>query len=477
MFVRNKKLLAASYFIAIFGAVLFVQRASASAATITVSGGCSIENAVASANADANTGGCTGSGTYGDDTISIPAGTWTLASQPNATGNTTITGAGQGQTIIDGGGTVDGLGCDGSAGKKNFVVSHLTITGTPNGAIGSELCNLAVNDVEITNGSSGAIFANLSEEGENYTFDVSNVYIHGNELAVAIGIIVDSTSTGGVTVDSHITNVTIVNNTVLSPIPYQMGILINDKYGDGNVLNTWIRNATISNGDNSIAIQSFTNNTGHASLSLINNTLVGNHSDSVSPLAGGLTLGGDTGSQIIASLQNNIFNDNTANCYIDGGPAMVINSLGYNLADDATCGTATLGDQFNVATIQDFLGPVQNNGGLVPTMELLAGSTAIDAGSSESGLETDARGIARPQGSAYDIGAFEVQQAGSGNNSGGNAGQNTNNSGSGGSSGGSLAETGAHLISPVLLLLALTSATYGTIRLARKKNLYRSINR
>lgn len=477
MFVRNKKLLAASYFIAIFGAVLFVQRASASAATITVSGGCSIENAVASANADANTGGCTGSGTYGDDTISIPAGTWTLASQPNVTGNTTITGAGQGQTIVDGGGTVNGLGCDGSAAKKNFIVSHLTITGTPDGALASELCNIAINDVEITNVSGGAIYANLSQEGESYTFDASNLYIHGNEIYVAIGIIVDSTSNGGVSVDTHITNVTITDNTVVSPAPYVMGILLNDKYGDGNVLNTWIRNATISNGDNSIAIQSYTNNAGQASLSLINNTLVGNHSDSVSPLAGGLSLGGDTGSRMTASLQNNIFADNTDNCYIDGdaGPSVVINSLGYNLADDATCGTAATGDQFNVATIQDFLGPVQDNGGLIPTMALLAGSTAIDAGSSESGLETDARGIARPQGSAYDIGAFEVQQAGSGNNNNGsgNAGDNTSNNGSGGG----LAETGAHLISPVLLVLALAGGTYGTIRIARKKNLYRSNSR
>lgn len=474
MFVRNKKLLAAAYFIAIFGAVLFVQRASASAATITVSGGCSFENAVASANTDSNTGGCTGSGSYGDDTVSVPSGTWALTSQPMITDNLTITGSGMSTTTIDGDGSYNVVYCDGSANVVNVSVSGLKIINTPQGGIGGSWCNFDISRVELSNATGFGIFADLSKDNTNFTLSVSDTYIHDSVLSHGIALAVDAT-TGNVGVETHINRVTIVNNTVQSPLPYFTGILINDKYGTNNNFQTWITNSTISNGNNSMGIYSYTRDGTSASLGIINNTIVGNQPGNA-PLAGGVNIIGATSAQIQASLQNNIFANSSVNCYKDGGSFVALNSLGYNLADDATCGTAATGDQFNVATIQDFLGPLQNNGGLVPTMELLAGSTAIDAGSSESGLETDARGIARPQGSAYDIGAFEVQQAGSGNSSsggGGNADQNTSNN----SSGGGLAETGAHLISPVLLLLALSGATYGTIRVARKKNLYRSINR
>jgi hypothetical protein len=54
-----------------------------------------------------------------------------------------------------------------------------------------------------------------------------------------------------------------------------------------------------------------------------------------------------------------------------------------------------------------FLGPLADNGGPTPTMALLPGSPAIDAGVPVAGVTTDQRGIPRPQGTAPDIGAFE----------------------------------------------------------------------
>ena len=54
------------------------------------------------------------------------------------------------------------------------------------------------------------------------------------------------------------------------------------------------------------------------------------------------------------------------------------------------------------------LGPLADNGGATQTRALLAGSPAIDAG--QTSLATDQRGFARPQGSAADIGAYEVQK-------------------------------------------------------------------
>lgn len=58
------------------------------------------------------------------------------------------------------------------------------------------------------------------------------------------------------------------------------------------------------------------------------------------------------------------------------------------------------------------LGDLTDNGGPQPTLALLPGSAAIDAGSNPAGLLFDARGEGYPRvvGASADIGAFEVQQ-------------------------------------------------------------------
>ncbi|MEL6930133.1 MAG: choice-of-anchor Q domain-containing protein, partial [Cyanobacteria bacterium J06600_6] len=63
----------------------------------------------------------------------------------------------------------------------------------------------------------------------------------------------------------------------------------------------------------------------------------------------------------------------------------------------------------NVDLVQ--LGELQDNGGSVPTLALLPGSQAIDAGSNPNNLETDQRGegFDRTVGAGTDIGAFELQ--------------------------------------------------------------------
>ena len=88
------------------------------------------------------------------------------------------------------------------------------------------------------------------------------------------------------------------------------------------------------------------------------------------------------------------------NCVNSGG---VLNSQGYNLESANTCNFTSLTDLHDTDPV---LGPLQANGGPTVTHALLAGSPAIDKGSAIC-LKTDQRGLARPQGIACDIGAYE----------------------------------------------------------------------
>lgn len=88
-------------------------------------------------------------------------------------------------------------------------------------------------------------------------------------------------------------------------------------------------------------------------------------------------------------------------------------SLGGNLDQNGTLGLSGPGD---LSGVDPLLGPLQDNGGPVPTHALLPGSPAIDTGPA-SVVTEDARGVTRPQdgdgvgGAAFDIGAFEAEAA------------------------------------------------------------------
>ncbi len=76
--------------------------------------------------------------------------------------------------------------------------------------------------------------------------------------------------------------------------------------------------------------------------------------------------------------------------------------LGRNLDSDGTCPNA-------ITSATPGLGPLAGNGGPTATHALLPGSPAIDAIMDSSTCPpTDQRGVMRPQGSACDLGAFEV---------------------------------------------------------------------
>ena len=156
----------------------------------------------------------------------------------------------------------------------------------------------------------------------------------------------------------------------------------------------------------------------------INNSTITNNSatngtpGTIFPTLSRLLLADDQSSaQTGLELKNTLLADNTFNNEANSCRSIDIGlgatdasptSLGHNISDDNTCSTLTeTDDQNNVTNLSDTLGTLGDHGGNVPTIPLLAGSPAIDAGSTVDSITTDARGFSRPQCSAYDVGAYE----------------------------------------------------------------------
>lgn len=128
----------------------------------------------------------------------------------------------------------------------------------------------------------------------------------------------------------------------------------------------------------------------------------------------------DLGDSLAASgatiaLRNTILNTVPLreNFWVDPTEPSTVQSYGYNLSSDGGGGYLTApGDLINTDPL---LGPLQDNGGPTFTHALLEGSPALNAGAATDitgfPVTGDQRGVARPQGSGVDIGAFEFQPA------------------------------------------------------------------
>ena len=127
-------------------------------------------------------------------------------------------------------------------------------------------------------------------------------------------------------------------------------------------------------------------------------TIVGN-SATQSASAGGLDI-----EDAPMTIQNSIVSGNTVgstpqNCSTSSGGSVV--AAGHNIEVGTSCG-------FDIHASPN-LAALANNGGPTQTMALLAGSPAIDAASPTFCPATDQRGVSRPDqpGTACDIGAYE----------------------------------------------------------------------
>lgn len=107
---------------------------------------------------------------------------------------------------------------------------------------------------------------------------------------------------------------------------------------------------------------------------------------------------------------NNIVARNTGQFPDLGGP---FTSLGYNLIGitNGSSGFTASGDHAGsfASPLDPEVSALADHGGPAMTMALRPGSPAIEAGTTAGVPATDQRGLARPQGPAADIGAFEFE--------------------------------------------------------------------
>jgi CSLREA domain-containing protein len=344
----------------------------------------------------------------GKSTITVPAGTYrlTIVPLPQAGSATdmnpangdldleadiTVRGAGVGRTVIDGGGIdrVFETGAGVEAGLVDLSVTHgdSTAAGSQEIDLGGGILNksgITLERVELVDNKADGGGGMFSIPGTMPT--IRDSLITGNSAFEGGGLRIDHGAT--------IVNTTITGNRLLKP----------GAVGDKPVGLVTALVDEISGYGGGI------DHRGGALLELVNSTITGNHAlkgggglgagQGYAPLSGQLPLGKVT-------LRNTIIFGNTS----ESGPQecrtnqVLFTSLGHNIAGDTGCFLTAAGDRPGTDPL---LGPLADNGGPARTLALTPGSPAIDAGAATGCPATDARGIARPQGLACDIGAFEV---------------------------------------------------------------------
>jgi CSLREA domain-containing protein len=407
------------------------------AATITVNtstdeintdGDCSLREAIQAANTDAAVDACTPG--IGADTVVLPPGTYTLSiagagEDANATGDLDITddlilaGAGAAITTIDAAQLDRVFHIAPNAGDMVVEISGVTIrngfvNGNGGGIFNLNFASLTLNNSVVTGNSTiadngGGIYNAASLTLNNTTVTLNSAgggfagggggILNDEQLSINSSTVSENSAPigGGGGILNQDGGIVIVDRSTIT-----QNVAGSDRGGGGIFLagegSVTVTNSTIS--DNTTAgggggIRNFGEG-GPGTVTLSSNTISGN-----SAADGGGGVRNDLGSTI---LKNTI----VANNVIGGDCSGTITSTGHNLIEDIA-GCAIVGVVTgNITGFDPLLGPLAANGGPTQTQALLSGSPAIDVGSTDCPPPfSDQRGVARPQGSGCDIGAFE----------------------------------------------------------------------
>jgi hypothetical protein len=337
----------------------------------------------------------------GANTISVPAGTYSVATplfSTNATNALTITGTGAPLTTIIDGGLVTGIFNlqQGTTNLDNVVIQNGSIPITTPGAFG--VCTGAgifvstpaivnvnasrIADNQTMNGSGGglcvlgtATLTDTTVADNSATFGGGGMRV---QLPPAAATIVDSTFSGNSIAGSGAAGAAIESQSVLT------------------ITQSTISGNTVGAGGSGAALAIVS---GATTTSIRNSTIAANTGGSqIDVFSGSATFA----STIVA------YPSGGSNC-ATGAPGSIV-SGGNNLDSTATCNFVAATD---IVDADPLLGPLANNGGPTQTRALLASSPAIDQGANPLGLSTDQRGSGFPRvvGAAPDIGAFETTAA------------------------------------------------------------------
>jgi hypothetical protein len=288
--------------------------------------------------------------------------------------------------------------------------------------------NLTVNNCILTGNAvdhqvSGGGISNDAGVSGSASLTVNNSMIAGNNLGAS-----GTTNFGGGIYNYGIhgsATLTVNNSTISGNQSFQGGGLFNDGGVTGSIAVVTINNSTFSGNyadQYAGGIMNEGNEGGQSIVIVTNGTFAGNSSCNCNFFAGAIFNDGNTqpGGAML-EMGNTIFKGeltNPRNIFNQGG---VVISDGYNLTNDAGVlntnggigGFNGPGDQINT---DPMLGPLQDNGGLTPTHELLPGSPAIDAGDPNFTpppfFDQRGQGFPRVVNDRIDKGSFEVQSGG-----------------------------------------------------------------
>ena len=346
----------------------------------------------------------------------------------------TINGLGAEKLTISGNNTSRVFNID-DGDSANFIdvkIEGLTITdGLSNGSGGGILNteNLTLIDSNITENKARVFGGGIYND--RGTLEVTDTTINNNYAYEGFG--------GGIS--SFIGTLTVANSTISSN---------KAKYNGGGILSRgrlYIEKSTISG--NTAEIGSGGGIFGTNFMSIANVTISGNQAKGEKSDAGGVYFFQEDGGTLIvnsSTITQNTTNRRGGGVFIDGANDKLIEFnntiIAQNFDNDSSDGNSPdvwgefssnnrfnrsnlIGDIGDNTSSTDFLttqgnkvgtsanpinamlGPLQDNGGPTFTHAPLPGSPVLDAASPFGGVRVDQRGIRRPQGSGFDIGAVE----------------------------------------------------------------------